>query len=92
VRGEGRELLKGVVGRDGTCRPQMVDESYGIYHRLLSCTRKEIGVGALLNTSYNLHGEPLVASPAQAIDCFLRSGADVLVMGDFLLEHPGASS
>jgi len=92
VRPEGRELLKGVVSRDGTCRPQMVDESYGIYHRLLSCTRKEIGVGALLNTSYNLHGEPLVASPAQAIDCFLRSGADVLAMGDFLLERPGASS
>jgi carbamoyltransferase len=91
VRAEGRELLKGVVGRDGTCRPQMVDESYGIYHRLLVCTRKAIGVGALLNTSFNLHGEPLVASPAQAIDCFLRSGADVLVMGDFLLEHPGAS-
>ncbi len=91
VRGEGRELLKGVVGRDGTCRPQMVDESYGIYHRLLTSTRKAIGVGALLNTSFNLHGEPLVRSPAQAIDCFLRSGADVLVMGDFLLEHPGAS-
>jgi carbamoyltransferase len=91
VRAEGRELLKGVVGRDGTCRPQMVDESYGIYHRLLLGTRKAIGVGALLNTSFNLHGEPLVASPAQAIDCFLRSGADVLVMGDFLLQHPGAS-
>jgi carbamoyltransferase len=91
VRREGRELLKGVVGRDGTCRPQMVDASYGIYHRLLVFTRKAIGVGALLNTSFNLHGEPLVASPAQAIDCFLRSGADVLVMGDFVLEHPGAS-
>lgn len=92
VRTEGRELLKGVLGRDGTCRPQMVDESYGIYHRLLASTRKAIGVGALLNTSFNLHGEPLVASPAQAIDCFLRSGADVLVMGDFLMEPPGVSS
>jgi carbamoyltransferase len=92
VKSEGRELLKGVVGRDGTCRPQMVDESYGIYHRLLVYTRAAIGVGALLNTSFNLHGEPLVASPAQAIDCFLRSGADVLVMGDFVLPHPGASS
>jgi carbamoyltransferase len=91
VRSEGRELLKGVVGRDGTCRPQMVDESYGIYHRLLMSTRKAIGVGALLNTSFNLHGEPLVASPAQAIDCFLRSGADVMVMGDFLMQHPGVS-
>ena len=92
VRTEGRELLKGVLGRDGTCRPQMVDKSYGIYHRLLASTRKAIGVGALLNTSFNLHGEPLVATPAQAIDCFLRSGADVLVMGDFLMEPPGVSS
>ncbi len=90
VRGEGRELLKGVIGRDGTCRPQMVDESYGIYHRLLVSIRETIGVGALLNTSFNLHGEPLVASPPQAIDCFLRSGADALVMGDFVMEHPGA--
>ncbi len=92
VRGEGRELLKGVIGRDGTCRPQMVDESYGIYHRLLVSMREAIGVGALLNTSFNLHGEPLVSSPPQAIDCFLRSGADVLVMGDFVVEHPGAVS
>ncbi len=92
VRAEGRDLLKGVIGRDGTCRPQMVDDSYGIYHRLLVATRKAIGVGALLNTSFNLHGEPLVATPSQAIDCFVRSGADVLVMGDFLVERPGASS
>ena len=91
-RTEGRDLRKGVIGRDGTCRPQMVDESYGIYHRLLVSTRKAIGVGALLNTSFNLHGEPLVASPAQAIDCFVRSGADVLVMGDFLVERPAVSS
>ncbi|HJS73229.1 MAG TPA: carbamoyltransferase C-terminal domain-containing protein [Vicinamibacteria bacterium] len=92
VREEGRELLKGVMGRDGTCRPQMVDESYGPYHRLLVSLRERIGVGALLNTSFNLHGEPLVASPPQAIDCFLRSGADVLVMGDFVVEACGASS
>jgi carbamoyltransferase len=91
VRAEGRELLKGVVGRDGTCRPQMVDETYGIYHRVLTATRKAIGVGALLNTSFNLHGEPLVATPEQAIDCFVRSGGDVLVMGDFLVERPEAS-
>jgi carbamoyltransferase len=92
VRDEGRDLLKGVVGRDGTCRPQMVDPSYGPYHRLLVELRKNIGVGAVLNTSFNLHGEPLVATPPQAIDCFLRSGADALVIGDFLVEHPGVSS
>jgi carbamoyltransferase len=92
VRDEGLELLKGVVGRDGTCRPQMVDPSYGPYYRLLVALREAIGVGALLNTSFNLHGEPLVASPPQAIDCFLRSGADVLVMGDFLVEQCGAGA
>jgi carbamoyltransferase len=91
VRPEGRELLKGVIGRDGTCRPQMVDESYGSYHRLLVSVREAIGVGAVLNTSFNLHGEPLVASPAQAIDSFARSGGDVLLMDRFLVERPGAS-
>jgi carbamoyltransferase len=93
VRPGARNLLKGVISRDGTCRPQMVDESYGIYHRLIAAVRDEIGVGAVLNTSFNLHGEPLVATPAQAIDCFLRSGADVfdvLIMGDFRMKRPGA--
>jgi carbamoyltransferase len=93
VRPRAWNLLKGVISRDGTCRPQMVDESYGIYHRLLAAVRDAIGVGAVLNTSFNLHGEPLVATPSQAIDCFLRSGADVLdvlIMGDFRMKHPGA--
>jgi carbamoyltransferase len=88
VRPEARPLLEGVIGRDGTCRPQMVDESYGLYHRLLAAVKKETGVGAVLNTSFNLHGEPVVATPADALDCFLRSGADALVMGDFVVESP----
>jgi carbamoyltransferase len=88
VRPEARESLRGVLGRDGTCRPQMVDESYGAYYRLLVAMKDEVGVGAVLNTSFNLHGEPMVARPAEAIDCFVRSGADALVMEDFLVERP----
>lgn len=88
VRPEARDSLQGVVGRDGTCRPQMVDESYGSYHRLLVEMKSVIGVGAVLNTSFNQHGEPMVARPAEAIDCFLRSGAEALVMEDFLVERP----
>jgi carbamoyltransferase len=42
-------------------------------------------VGAVLNTSFNIHGEPLVCSPAEAIDVFLRSGADALAIGPFLI-------
>ncbi|MGH9337618.1 MAG: carbamoyltransferase C-terminal domain-containing protein, partial [Vicinamibacteria bacterium] len=87
-----RGLLQGVIGKDGTCRPQMVDESYGIYHRLLVEMRKITGVGAILNTSFNLHGEPMVATPAQALDCFRRSGADGLVMGEFVVERAGGAS
>ncbi len=88
VRPEAMESLRGVVGRDGTCRPQMVDESYGNYHRLLVEMRDAIGVGAVLNTSFNQHGEPIVATPVEAIDCFVRSGADALTMEDFLVERP----
>jgi carbamoyltransferase len=92
VRPEARSFLQGVVGRDGTCRPQMVDESYGSYHRLLVEMKDAIGVGAVLNTSFNQHGEPMVAGPAEAIDCFVRSGADALVMEDFLVERPAGAA
>jgi len=45
-------------------------------------------VGAVLNTSFNIHGEPLVCSPGEAVDVFLRSGADALAIGPFLVERP----
>jgi carbamoyltransferase len=88
VRPEARRALAGVMGRDGTCRPQMVDSSYGRYHELLLALKDAIGIGAVLNTSFNLHGEPIVATPRQALDCFARSGADALVMEDFVVEAP----
>jgi carbamoyltransferase len=88
VRPEARAALSGVMGRDGTCRPQMVDSSYGRYHELLLALKDAIGIGAVLNTSFNLHGEPIVATPRQALDCFARSGADALVMEDFVVEAP----
>ena len=43
----------------------------------------------MLNTSFNIHGEPIVCSPAEAIDVFLRSGADALAIGPFLVERAG---
>ncbi len=88
VRPEARAVLAGVTSRDGTCRPQMVDRSYGKYHELLKTLRESVGVGAVLNTSFNLHGEPMVASPDDALSTFTRSGADALVIGDFVVEPP----
>ena len=53
-----------------------------------SCCAKRVDAGAcgaVLNTSFNIHGEPLVCSPAEAVDVFLRSGADALAIGPFLV-------
>jgi carbamoyltransferase len=84
-----RDRLAGVVSVDGTCRPQLVpDEQPGEFAELLREARRRWGVGAVLNTSFNIHGEPMVCSPAEAIDVFLRSGADMLAMGPFLVARP----
>ncbi len=87
---EHRERLAGVMSIDGTCRPQFVaDDDPGEFAELLRQGRRKWGVGAVLNTSFNIHGEPLVCSPEQAIDVFQRSGADALAIGSFLIQRPG---
>ena len=84
-----RNRLAGVTSVDGTCRPQFVpDDEPGEFAELLREARARWGVGAVLNTSFNIHGEPIVCSPAEAIDVFLRSGADALAIGPFLVERP----
>ena len=82
-------FLRGVVSVDGTCRPQIVpDAAGGPFTELLHEARRAWGVGAVLNTSFNIHGEPLVCSPDDAVDVFLRSGADALAIGPFLVRRP----
>jgi carbamoyltransferase len=84
-----RARMAGVISVDGTCRPQFVpDEEPGEFAELLREARGRWGVGAVLNTSFNIHGEPLVCSPAEAIDVFVRSGADALAIGPYLVLRP----
>jgi carbamoyltransferase len=84
-----RSRLAGVISIDGTCRPQFVpDDDPGPFADLLREARRRWQVGTVLNTSFNIHGEPLVCSPAEAIDVFLRSGADALAIGPFLVCRP----
>jgi carbamoyltransferase len=84
-----RSRLAGVISIDGTCRPQLVpDDEPGAFAALLRQARQRWGTGAVLNTSFNIHGEPVVCTPEQAIDVFLRSGADALALGPFLVERP----
>ncbi len=81
-----RSALAGVMNVDGSCRPQMVaDNAPGPYAALLREMRVRTGVGAVLNTSLNIHGEPLVCDPAQALEVFYTSGADALAAGSLLV-------
>jgi len=87
VKPSERARLSGVTHVDGTCRPQVIDENHSNnkYYELIKRVQSLTGVGAVLNTSFNLHGEPLVCSPSEAISTFRRSGADYLAIGNFLL-------
>jgi carbamoyltransferase len=85
VAPEYRPLLSGVMNVDGSCRPQMVpDADSGPFAALLRHMRDQIGIGAVLNTSFNLHGFPLVCTPTEAIEVFVETGADALAIGPFL--------
>jgi carbamoyltransferase len=86
VAGEHQAALAGVMNVDGSCRPQMVaDAAPGPYAALLREMRARTGFGAVLNTSFNIHGEPLVCDPGQALDVFYQSGADALAVGPYLV-------
>jgi carbamoyltransferase len=84
-----RDRLAAVTSVDGTCRPQIVaDDQTGSFADLLRLARRHWQIGAVLNTSFNIHGEPLVCSPQEAIDVFRRSGADALAIDRFVVVRP----
>jgi len=76
-----------VVHIDGTSRIQIVEKNYqGRLRKLLQAFYKITGVPILLNTSFNLKGEPIVNTAADARRTFYRSGLDVLVVGNHIIE------
>ncbi len=81
VKAEARGLLPAVTHVDGSARLQtVVEHTNPRYHRLLSAFGDATGVPVLLNTSFNLRGEPVVNTPAEAMSTFRRSGMDALVL------------
>jgi len=71
---------------DHTLRPQVVEEAANPeYYRLIRLFEQKTGVGAVLNTSFNLHGYPLVATPQQALATFSKSGLRNFALGPFLI-------
>ena len=83
---EGKKKLKAAIHpADETARPQLVDESSKEYYQIIKEFKNITGVGALLNTSFNLHGEPIVLGVEDALRVFENSEIDYLILGDYLI-------
>ncbi|MDX2110985.1 MAG: carbamoyltransferase [Verrucomicrobiota bacterium] len=80
-----RSTVPAVTHVDYSARVQTVDERHGRYHGLLKAYHAETGCAVLVNTSFNIRGEPIVCTPAEALRCFLATDMDALVMGSFIL-------
>ncbi len=92
ARPESRDRIPAAVHVDGTGRIQTVERSTNPrYYGLIEEFGRLTGVPVLLNTSFN-RIEPIVASPADAVACYLRTGMDVLVLGDFYTTDRGPGS
>ncbi len=79
--------IPAVVHHDGSIRPQVLEKSKNpLYHRLISAIHDLTGLGIVLNTSFNVKGEPIVMTPEDAVRCFYSTGMDALVMGRCLLK------
>jgi len=87
IRPEKQALIPAVTHVDGTGRLQTVmKEVSPRYHALIDRFREKTGVPILLNTSFN-ENEPIVNTPAEALDCFLRTQMDMLVLENCLIER-----
>lgn len=81
-----RTKVPGIVHVDGSCRLQSVaKEDQPVFHELISKFQELTGVPIVLNTSFNLAGEPIVCSPHDALRTFFTCGMDALVIGNFLI-------
>jgi len=81
-----RSEIPAVTHVDYSARVQTVRrEDNPLYHELLSAFERLTGCAVLVNTSFNVRGEPIVCTPAEAFACFMRTEMDCLAIGDFLL-------
>ncbi|MFT7462852.1 MAG: carbamoyltransferase [Pseudohongiellaceae bacterium] len=86
------EHCPAAVHVDGTARPQLLRrEANPGYYDIVSAYEALSGIPCLINTSFNMHEEPIVCSPADAVRAFLLGQLDTLAMGPFLVRHPGHS-
>ncbi|MCG3135377.1 MAG: Decarbamoylnovobiocin carbamoyltransferase [Planctomycetes bacterium] len=91
IRAHRLDRLAAVAHADGTARLQTVDAATEpLFHRLLLEFGKATGVPVIVNTSFNVRGEPIVETPEDALLCFLGTDMDLLVLHDRIVEKRGA--
>jgi carbamoyltransferase len=86
---EFRRNCPAAVHVDGTARPQLVrKEANCSFHQVLDHYRELTGVGTVVNTSFNMHEEPIVCTPQDAVRSFLQGHLDYLAIGPFIVTNP----
>lgn len=86
VKASKRDEIPAVVHFDGSGRLQTVNvRTNPLFHKLITAFKRQTGVPVVLNTSFNVNGEPIVATPTDAIRTFYACGLDVLIMGNYLI-------
>lgn len=92
VKEEMRKNMASIVHEDFTCRIHTVSKEDGRYYKLINNFYEITGIPILLNTSFNLKGEPIVETPRQALDDFKKTTLDYLVIGNFLISKHSADN
>jgi carbamoyltransferase len=82
-----RSTIPAVTHIDYSARIQTVNrDDNPLYHQMISKFHEKYGIAVIINTSFNVRGEPIVCTPKQAYLCFMRTNMDYLIMGNFLLD------
>ena len=82
-----RSVIPAVTHVDFSARIQTVHfETNPLYHKLISSFKKRTGCPILVNTSFNVRGEPIVCNPSDAFNCFMGTELDLLIIGNFVLK------
>jgi carbamoyltransferase len=82
------DIIAAIHPFDFSARPQLVTKEFNEkYYKIIQKLNNETGIGGILNTSFNLHGQPIVNSPKDALDTLLNSDIDYLVMENYLVNR-----
>ncbi len=86
VQSEWKDKIAGAVHEDGTCRIQSVSNAEEFFYTVIAACERINGIPAVINTSFNESGQPIVETPEEAVDAYVRMRIPFLSIGDYLAE------